>query len=245
MPVAHRRSAALSAPVAGALLAGALLTGCAGGTSSASAVPQPAPAPAAAFHGEEPVPVQARPSFVLRTTQGEAYDFAERTAGRPTLLYFGYTNCPDECPTAMADISAALRSVPAELGEQVEVVFVTTDPDRDTPQVLRRWLDTFSPDVVGLLGTQAEVDAAQLALDVPPAKKAGPVPTLPGRPDEHEHEPGTAPHTHEGPLGYGVGHVNVIFAFDSSDRLPVLYREGVRPADLAADLPLLAQGALS
>ena len=245
MLVARRRSAALSAPLAGVLLAGALLTGCASGTSSAGAVPQRAPTPAAAFHGEEPVPVQARPSFVLRTTQGEAYDFAERTAGRPTLLYFGYTNCPDECPTAMADIATALRSVPADLRESVEVVFVTTDPARDTPQVLRRWLDTFSPDVVGLLGTQAEVDAAQLALDVPTAKKAGPVPTLPGRPDQHEHEPGTAPHTHEGPLGYGVGHANVIFAFDSTDRLPVLYREGVRPADLAADLPLLAQGATS
>jgi protein SCO1/2 len=238
MPVLHR-------PLAAAVLAGTLLTGCASGTSSAGTTPQPAPTPAAAFHGEEPVPVQSRPSFTLRTTDGKAYDFAERTAGRPTLLYFGYTNCPDECPTAMADIATALRSAPADLREQVDVVFVTTDPDRDTPEVLRRWLDKFSTESVGLLGSQAEVDAAQRALRVPPAKKAGPVPTLAGRPDEHQHEPGTAPHTHEGPLGYGVGHVNVIFAFDSTDRLPVLYREGVRPADLAADLPLLAQGATS
>ena len=189
--------------------------------------------------------MQTRPSFTLRTTDGQEYDFAERTGGRPTLLYFGYTNCPDECPTAMADIATALRTAPAKLREQVEVVFVTTDPDRDTPEVLRRWLDKFSTDWVGLLGSQAEVDAAQRALRVPPAENAGPVPTLPGRPDEHEHEPGTAPHTHDGPLGYGVGHANVIFAFDSTDRLPVLYREGVRPADLAADLPLLAQGATS
>jgi protein SCO1/2 len=239
MPVVRRPA------LAAALLAGALLTGCASATSSAGTAPQPAPVPSAAFHGEEPAPVRTRPSFTLRTTGGETYDFAERTAGRPTLLYFGYTSCPDECPTAMADIATALRSAPADLQEQVEVVFVTTDPDRDTPAVLRRWLDGFSPEIVGLLGTQAEVDAAQQALDVPPAKKAGPVPTLAGRPDEHQHEPGTVPHTHEGPLGYGVGHVNVIFAFDSTDRLPVLYREGVRPADLAADLPLLAQGATS
>jgi len=238
MPVVRRCAPA-------ALLAVALLTGCASGTSTAGTLARPAPVPAAAFHGEQPVPVQDRPSFVLRTTEGEQYDFAERTAGRPTLLYFGYTSCPDECPTAMADIATALRSAPAGLREQVEIVFVTTDPDRDTAQVLRRWLDRFSPEIVGLLGTQAEVDAAQLSLEVPPAKKAGPVPTLAGRPDEHQHAPGTVPHTHEGPLGYGVGHVNVIFAFDSSDRLPVLYREGVRPADLAADLPLLAQGATS
>jgi hypothetical protein len=68
------------------------------------------------------------------------------------------------------------------------------------------------------------------------------VPTLPGRPNEHVHKEGTSPHSHSGPLGYGVGHANVIFGFDTSDRLPVLYPGGVRPSDIAADLPLLAQG---
>jgi hypothetical protein len=86
------------------------------------------------------------------------------------------------------------------------------------------------------------VDAAQEALGIAVAKKGGPVPTLPGRPNEHEHKEGTAPHSHGGPLGYGVGHANVIFGFDTSDRLPVLYPGGVRPSDIAADLPLLAQG---
>lgn len=216
----------------------ALLTGCAGSSGTAAAPS----ASAAAFHGVEPEPVPSRPSFVLRTTAGERYDFAERTGGRPTLLYFGYTSCPDECPTAMADIAAALRSTPAELRDSVEVVFVTTDPERDSPAVLRRWLDRFSEDYVGLVGTQAEIDAAQQAVGVQPAKKGGAVPTLPGRPNEHEHKPGTAPHSHDGPLGYGVGHANVIFAFDTRDRLPVLYPGGVRPSDIAADLPLLAQG---
>jgi protein SCO1/2 len=179
---------------------------------------------------------------VLRTTSGERYDFAERTGGRPTLLYFGYTDCPDECPTAMADVAAALRSAPEDLREQVQVVFVTTDPARDDPPRLRQWLDQFSQDYVGLVGTQAEVDAAQKAVGIQPAKKGGQVPTLPGRPNEHEHKEGTAPHSHGGPLGYGVGHANVIFGFDTSDRLPVLYPGGVRPSDIAADLPLLAQG---
>jgi len=226
------------AALAGAVLLPALLAGCAGSVGPDVA----APASAAEFHGIEPEPVRDRPSFVLRTTAGERYDFGARTAGRPTLLYFGYTNCPDECPTAMADISAALRVTPADLRESVEVVFVTTDPARDTPQVLRRWLDGFSEDYVGLVGTQQEVEAAQEALGVPSARKGGPVPTLPGRPNEHAHEPGTAPHSHSGPLGYGVGHANVIFGFDSRDRLPVLYPGGVRPSDIAADLPLLAQG---
>lgn len=216
-----------------------LLAGCGSGTSSvASSSPSPAPA----WHGVEPDPVPSRPSFVLTTTEGERYDFAARTGGRPTLLYFGYTDCPDECPTAMADIAAALRATPADLRERVQVVFVTTDPERDDPARLRSWLDQFSRDYVGLVGTQAEIDAAQTATGVRPAKKGGDVPTLPGKPNEHEHKPGTAPHSHDRPLGYAVAHANVIFAFDTSDRLPVLYPGGVRPADIAADLPLLDQG---
>ena len=227
----------LAAALAGAAL---LATGCAASTPAAA--PAPAASPAAAFHGTEPQPVPSRPDFVLRTTSGETYDFAERTGGRPTLLYFGYTSCPDECPTAMADIAAALRATPADLREEVEVVFVTTDPARDTPEILRAWLDTFSTEYVGLVGTQAEVDAAQVATGIAAAKKAGPVETLPGKPNEHVHKPGTAPHSHDRPLGYGVGHANVIFGIDADDRLPVLYPGGVRPSDLAADLPLLASG---
>ncbi len=224
------------------LLAAALLvSGCSAGTSSAG--PSAGADSVAGFHGVEPAgAVPRRASFVLRDTAGHRYDFAAETAGRPTLLYFGYTNCPDECPTAMADIAGALRATPSALRGKTRVVFVTTDPERDSPQVVRAWLDQFSSDFVGLVGSQAEVDAAQEAVGVAPAVPTGPVPTLPGRPDAHEHAEGTAPHTHAGPLGYGVGHTDVIFAFDADDRLPVLYPGGVRPSDLAADLPRLASG---
>lgn len=225
---------ALAAVCTGVLL----LAGCGTGAEP-SATSSPSPV---AWHGVEPDPVPSRPSFTLTTTEGERYDFAARTGGRPTLLYFGYTDCPDECPTAMADISAALRATPADLREDVQVVFVTTDPARDDPRRLRSWLDQFSRDYIGLVGTQAEVDAAQRATGLKPAAKGEQVPTLPGKPNEHVHKPGTAPHTHDRPLGYAVAHANVIFAFDTRDRLPVLYPGGVRPADIAADLPLLAQG---
>lgn len=223
----------------GALLVGAVLaTGCSAGVATT-----PRATAGAAFHGEQPPgELPERPSFVLTDTEGERYDFAERTGGRPTLLYFGYTNCPDECPTAMADIAGALRGAEPQVAGKTRVVFVTTDPDRDSGPVLRRWLDTFDSDFVGLTGTQAEVDAAQEAVGVAPAAKGGPVPTLPGRPDQHVHAEGTAPHTHAGPLGYGVGHADVIFAYDTEDRLPVMYPGGTRPSDLAADLPLLVPG---
>jgi protein SCO1/2 len=219
----------------------ALLAGC---SAAAPAATGPA-STTAAFHGTEPDRAGPRPSFQLTDTSGAAYDFGVKTRGRPTLLYFGYTNCPDECPTAMADIAAALRQSSRDVRERVVVVFVTTDPERDDPALLRRWLDQFSTDAVGLTGTTAEVAAAQRTMGIAPAGRSEGVATLPGRPDEHEHAPGTAPHTHLGPLGYGVEHRDVIFAFDTADRQPVLYPGGTRPSDIAADLPLLVQGVAS
>ncbi len=219
------------------LVAALLLAGCAG--ASASDTSRPA-ASGAAYHGVEPDPVPARPSFVLHDLDGHRYDFRAETAGAPTLVYFGYTNCPDECPTAMADVAAALRQTDGAVRDQVRVVFVTTDPARDTPAVLRRWLARFGTRVVGLTGSRGEVDAAQQAVGIEPARAGGVVPTLPGKPDEHVHQPGTAPHTHTGPLGYAVAHANVIFGYDRADRLPVLYPGGVTPADIAADLTLHA-----
>lgn len=213
----------------------ALVAGCGTGTSAPAARPSPH-----AWHGVEPKPVPSRPGFVLTDTDGNSYDFLARTKGKPTLMYFGYTHCPDECPTAMADIAAALRQAPPAIRDEVQVLFVTTDPKRDSALVLRRWLDQFSPNFIGLLGTDDEVDAAQKAVGIQPAYPEGLAPTLPGKPDQHAHKEGTSPHKHFGPLGYAVAHSAVIFAYDAADRLPVVYPGGVTPADIAADLPALA-----
>jgi protein SCO1/2 len=195
----------------------------------------------ATYHGVEPEPVPSRPEFVLVDTSGKRFDFAAETRGKPTFVYFGYTHCPDECPTAMADIAAALRQVTPEMRKQARVVFVTTDAKRDTGPVLRQWLDQFSTTFVGLTGSQAELDAAASASGVPPGV-VGPDPsTVPGHPDEHVEKPGTAPHKHFGPLGYSVAHSAVIYAYDASDRLPVVYPGGITPSDIAADLPVLAR----
>jgi protein SCO1/2 len=156
-------------------------------------------------------------------------------------VYFGYTHCPDECPTAMADVAAALRATPAELRDKVRVVFVTTDAKRDTGPVLRQWLDQFSTSFIGLTGTQQELDLAAQASGVPPGQVGPAAETIPGHPDEHVHKPGTAPHKHFGPLGYSVAHSAVIYAYDASDRLPVVYPGGSTPSDIAADLPVLAR----
>jgi protein SCO1 len=230
------RSRRLPLPVLLGVLVALLLTGCAGTSGQA----RPVASGSAGWHGIEPQPVPDRPDFVLRDADGNRFDFREQTAGRPTYVYFGYTDCPDECPTAMADLAAALRRTDAGLREKVRVVFVTTDPERDDPARLRSWLGQFSDAFVGLHGTQEEVDAAQRAAGIRPASRGGDVPTLPGKPDEHAHKPGTTPHTHDRPLGYSVEHANVIFAYDVDDRLPVLYPAGATAGDIAADLPMLA-----
>jgi protein SCO1/2 len=165
--------------MAAAVAALAVLAACSG--SSGGADPSPSQlvggAKAGPYQGFGMDPAQPRPSFVLTDAHGRRFDFAARTAGHPTLLYFGYTNCPDICPTTMADIHTALTKQSAAVQKEVYVVFVTTDVKRDTGPVLTRWLANFDPGVqahfVGLRGTQAQIDAAQAAAHIPLAEDDG------------------------------------------------------------------------
>jgi protein SCO1 len=156
---------------------------------------------------------QPRPDFTLTDTGGRPYDFAARTQGRLTLLFFGYTSCPDVCPIHMATLAGALR----EPGmPRPTVVFVSTDRERDTPAHLRDWLDGFSPDFVGLRGTPQQIRAAEIAAQVPPSMRGT------GEGDDYE-----------------VGHAAQIIAYTPDDEAHVVYPFGVRRADWIADLPRL------
>lgn len=161
----------------------------------------------------EPSP---RPEFTLTTTEGEPFDFAAETSGRLTLLFFGYTSCPDVCPIHLATLSGALRQsrVPRPI-----VVFVGVDTARDTPTAVREFLDRFDSDFIGLVGTDAEIAAAEAATGVPPS--------IIEPPDD------------EGQ--YLVGHPAQILAYTSDDLAHVAYPFGVRQQDWAADLPRLEQ----
>src|ERR1700680_1047193 len=125
------------------------------------------------YRGGIVTPPLPKPRFVLNDTSGAAFDFRQRTEGYVTLLFFGYTYCPDQCPMHMANIGAALKTVPAGIADQIKLVFVTTDPARDVPAVLRRWLDHFDHRFTGLTGTEAAIEAVQKSAGVPPAQKAG------------------------------------------------------------------------
>ena len=133
-----------------------------------------AASPYSGLHLQDPY---QKPEFTLTDSTGASFDFAERTAAGPTLLFFGYTNCPDVCPTTMADVALALRTTDPAVVAETTVVFVTTDPARDTPEVLGEYLGRFDADLgtefVGLTGDQAQIEQAQLAAGVPLAEDNG------------------------------------------------------------------------
>ncbi|MFT4083326.1 MAG: SCO family protein [Nocardioides sp.] len=82
---------------------------------------------------------------ISQATESGTWSFSAPTGGKLTLLYFGYTSCPDVCPTTMADLASALRSLPSDQADQVWVQFVSTDPHRDTAARLTQWIHHYSP----------------------------------------------------------------------------------------------------
>lgn len=150
------------------------LTGCGAASSSP---PSSSPTTGATFQGIGLSPPQPRPSFTLTDTAGRAFAFGSRTAGHPTLLFFGYTKCADVCPTTLADANTAIKTLPVAVQSTVDVVFVSTDVTQDTAAVIARWLTNFiagiSARVIGLRGTQAQIDAAQAAAHVTLAQDGG------------------------------------------------------------------------
>jgi protein SCO1/2 len=200
-----------------AVAAAVLMAAGACGGSSAATHPRRPAADTSLLHGMLPSPAPTKPSFTLVDTNGRPFDFAARTAGKLTYLYYGYTRCPDACPTTMADIAQALRRQPPAVQRQVAVVFVTTDPRRDTRAVLRRWLDRFSTQFIGLTGTQLEIKGAEAATGVPLAQAE---------------KVGTKG-------DYAVQHSTQVFAYSPDGVAHVFYLDGNSPSDYAEDIPVL------
>ncbi|GAA2504132.1 SCO family protein [Streptomyces longisporus] len=107
-----------------------------------------------------------KPDLVLTDTTGKKYDFRKETAGRPTLIYFGYTHCPDICPLTMNNLAVAKKQLPKAEQDKLRVVFVTTDPQRDTPAELGKWLKGIDPQFVGLTGDFSTIQAGARTLGI-------------------------------------------------------------------------------
>ncbi|MCX4858911.1 SCO family protein [Streptomyces canus] len=160
---------------AAALIAAATLTlsACGSGDDSSSpvsVVSEEAGSDKAATVLDQPF---EKPDLVLTDTKGEKYDLRKETAGKPTLIYFGYTHCPDICPLTMNNIAVAKKQLPKSEQDKLTVVFVTTDPARDTPAELGKWLKGIDTTFVGLTGDFATIQASArtLGISIEPSHK--------------------------------------------------------------------------
>jgi len=180
-------------------LAGALLTGC-------DSRPR--------FEGVAVDPPRDMPTVAFTRQDGSRYTLGP-AEGRPLVVFFGYTHCPDVCPTTLADWKRAK----AELGDKaarVRWVFVTVDPDRDSVSVAERYARQYDSTFVGLSGDAPTTAKVMEAYGVAAAREDG--------------TPGS---------GYLVSHSSQVFLLDGAGKLVALYPFGTRWEALAADLAQL------
>ena len=138
--------------------------------------------------------------------------------GKAVVLFFGYTHCPDVCPTTLADLAQVMRQL-GPLADRVQVLFVTVDPERDTQQVLAKYVPAFDPRFLGLRGDAEATRAAAKEFKI-----------------YYEKRPGKTPGE------YSVDHSAQTYVFDPQGRLRLYVRQERLAEDLAPDLRTLLQG---
>jgi protein SCO1 len=160
-------------------------------------------------------PADPAPAVALTDTQGAPFRLSEQR-GALTLLFFGFTNCPDVCPTTLADLAAARKQL-GDDAERVKVVLVTVDPERDTPERLGRYVQSFDPSFIGLTGPQADLEQIYQSYGVSVTKRQLP----------------------DSALGYTVDHGASVYVVDQSGNWRALISNGSPVADIVADLRYL------
>ncbi len=160
----------------------------------------------------------SKPNVTLTDTSGAPYNVAAETEGRLTLVYFGYTHCPDLCPLNMFTAANAIGDLPAAERSRVTVVFVTTDPDRDTPAVIRTWLDHFDDSFVGLTGTITQIRQAEEKTGLPLS---------------------FAEHTTEAGASYTVVHAGYILVYSQDGLAHLEFPAEITPSQESHDLATL------
>ena len=136
--------------------------------------------------------------------------------GKIVVVFFGFTQCPDVCPTTLADLATAKKELGAD-GDKLQVVFITLDPERDSPDLLQKYVPGFDPSFIALYGSPEQI--AKTAKDFKIFYQK-----VPGR------TPGS----------YSIDHTAGAFVFDRDGRLRLFIRHGTPPADIAADIRRLS-----
>jgi protein SCO1 len=166
------------------------------------------------LHGSVIEPAVAAPAIALPASTGQAFDLAEQH-GRLVLVFFGYTSCPDVCPTTLGQLHHALDQLGSQAG-QVEVVFITVDPQRDTQAKLQRYLTSFGTAFVGLTGTTEQLDPVWKAYGV-----------------YHQIQPIA------GSDMYTVDHTAFVYLIDPQGRLRLTYPYGTSSDEIYQDIRYL------
>ena len=161
----------------------------------------------------------AKPTGTLTDDLGKPFNVKTGTAGVVTLLFFGYTHCPDECPLTMSNTAAAFRMIPAADQAKIRVLFVSVDPGRDTAARLRSWLGNFNPAFLGLRGTLAQVEALEKQTGLPIGQ------TFKDSAGEAQ-----------------LDHATEMFAFSTDNVATEAFFPSTPPANMANDLKLLVAG---
>jgi protein SCO1/2 len=158
------------------------------------------------------------PAPALRLTDGAGHPFdLAAQHGRLTFVYFGYTHCPDACPTTLTDWARAKALLGAK-GARVHMVFVSVDPARDTPEIAAHYARQFDTTFTGLVASGAQLDSIKTAW---------------GFAVEREEMPGMKPDE------YGVGHPAGVYFVDGDGRMKFVFAPGSKPEEIASDLKRL------
>lgn len=168
-----------------------------------------------AFRGSEIAPAQAAAPIRLQRLDGSVYDLAAQR-GRVAVLYFGFTHCPDYCPGTLAKFQQVVTRM-GEAASQVDFVFITADPERDTPAVADEYARHFNPAFIGLSGTEDELTPIWQAYYV--GRLIVPMP--------------------ESVLAYTVQHSTRSYVIDKQGNLRLTFPFEMQAADMAHDLQLL------
>ncbi len=212
--------------VASVLVAAVFVAACGGGSDTESR-----------YEGLAVAPSELRqiPHMVLSDTAGNDFGLAADTEGQVRLVYQLFTNCPDICGVQLAQLASVLGRPGAP--KNVQVLAVTVDPDRDTPEILRAYLDQFSADFVGLIPrSEQQLTDLQNALgSLASIKIFDTTPTT-----DHDHSTDAdvdAAHDHG---AYDIGHDGRVFAFAPNGYGYAQYPYPTRQSQFDHDLPILA-----
>jgi len=159
---------------------------------------------------DAPIVVTTGEAFSLIDQDGERRS-DEDFRGRHMLVFFGFTYCPDICPTTLSILSAALNDI-GPLADDIVPIFISVDPARDTPEILKPYLSAFGPEFVGLTGTKEEVDVA-----------VGAYRAFYRIPDSEGDD-------------YLVDHSTIIYLMDAEGKFVTNYDLNMGPAAIATDL---------